>query len=88
MPVSEFWDRYALTFARTVDCGVNAIRFFIGNSIPNLLTDAAILVLPIPFVWKLHLPHLQRMTLSSIFLVGALYAEDSIDQRAITDYIQ
>lgn len=49
MPVSEFWDRYAPPFART-NCRVNAIRFCIGNSIPNIFTDAAILVLHIPFI--------------------------------------
>ena len=71
-PVSGFWDRFSPTHPTNSKCGVNVNQFFEGNSIPNILTDAAILILPMPFVWKLHLPRAQKMALSSIFLLGVL----------------
>ena len=46
--------------------------FFNGNSIPNIITDALLLVLPIPFVWQLQLPRAQKVALTSIFIVGIM----------------
>ncbi|KAI4240744.1 MAG: hypothetical protein L6R40_004989 [Gallowayella cf. fulva] len=51
-------------------CGVNVNQFFNGNSIPNIVTDAALLVLPMPFIWKLHLPKAQKIGLTSVFILG------------------
>ncbi|KAK4209074.1 hypothetical protein QBC37DRAFT_324543 [Rhypophila decipiens] len=45
--------------------------FFLGNSIPNIITDVAILCLPTYEVGKLHLPKSQRVALGLVFLLGA-----------------
>ena len=47
---------------------------FIGNAVPNIVTDVAILTMPLFRVRKLHMPFAQRITLSMIFLLGCLYA--------------
>lgn len=45
--------------------------FFLGNSIPNIITDVAILCLPTYEVGKLNLPRSQRIALGLVFLLGA-----------------
>lgn len=46
-------------------------KFFIGNAVPNIVTDILILCLPLYEIKKLNLPRGQRAMLSSIFLLGA-----------------
>lgn len=70
-PVNAFWMRYDLTTDK-FRCPVNVNQFFDGNSIPNIITDAAILVLPLPYVWRLQLPRAQKLALSSVFALGVL----------------
>ena len=71
-PVSDFWDRFSPTATGPFRCGVNVNQFFDGNSIPNIVTDAALLVLPMPFIWQLHLPRAQKVALTSVFILGIL----------------
>ncbi|KAL8821621.1 MAG: hypothetical protein Q9223_000364 [Gallowayella weberi] len=77
-PVSDFWNRFSPTAKPPFNCGVNVNQFFNGNSIPNILTDAALLVLPIPFVWQLHLPKAQKLGLTSVFILGVFVIGVSI----------
>lgn len=39
--------------------------------IPWIVTDLAILLIPLPMVWNLHLPRLQRVGLASLFMLGS-----------------
>lgn len=41
--------------------------------IPWIVTDLVILLMPLPMVWKLQLPRLQRVGLAGLFLLGGLY---------------
>ncbi|KAI3330091.1 hypothetical protein F4824DRAFT_505450 [Ustulina deusta] len=45
--------------------------FFLGSSIPNIVTDIVILSLPLYEIRKLHLPLRNRAALAGIFLLGA-----------------
>ncbi|RAK95953.1 uncharacterized protein BO80DRAFT_417794 [Aspergillus ibericus CBS 121593] len=51
---------------------INSWLFFVIGSSMNCATDIAILVLPIPSVWRLHLSRMQRVSLVGIFLLGSL----------------
>lgn len=51
---------------------------FIGNAVPNILTDAIILSMPVYHVWKLHLRQAQRVALTGIFMLGAFVIVASI----------
>ena len=51
---------------------INLKGSFIGNAIPNILTDVAILTLPMPKVWHLHTTLIQKGQLSVLFLLGSL----------------
>ncbi|KAL8942327.1 MAG: hypothetical protein Q9211_001444 [Gyalolechia sp. 1 TL-2023] len=81
-PVSEYWNRFAVTDSAP-HCGVNITQFFYGVAIPNILTDAALLVLPMPFIWKLHLPRAQKLALTSIFILGAFVIGVSITRFTV-----
>lgn len=73
-PVPAIWTRFAPIPPPlgSYSCRVNLNQFFTGNSILNIVTDGALLVLPMPFVWQLQLPRTQKLALSSIFVVGIL----------------
>ena len=73
-PVSGFWTRFATPQPKpgSITCGVNDNHFFDGNSVPNIVTDGLLLVLPVPFIWQLNLPRAQKIGVSSAFLLGAL----------------
>lgn len=51
---------------------------FIGNAVPNILTDAIILGMPVYHVWKLHLRLAQRLALTGIFMLGGFVIVASI----------
>lgn len=48
-------------------------KAFVGNAVPNIVTDAAILAMPMGQVWKLQVRLAQKITISCIFLLGCLY---------------
>lgn len=45
---------------------------FIGNAIPNIITDVLILMLPVRQIWKLQMHSAQRLSLIAMFLLGGL----------------
>lgn len=71
LPVNAVWDRFKDPSLMSA-CTVNLNQFFNGNSIPNIVTDAMIIVLPMPFIWQLHLPKSQKIALTNVFILGAL----------------
>ena len=52
-------------------CG-NLVAAYLGQSILALFTDVAVLVLPIPVIWRLHLPIRNRIVLIVTFGVGLM----------------
>lgn len=51
---------------------INKESFFIWTSIPNIVTDVVMLVLPLPIVWNLHNTRRIKAALTFTFLVGSL----------------
>ena len=66
LPVKSTWDPKV-----PGHCG-NRYILDIIDPLPWIITDFAILVLPLPMVWKLHAPTRNKIALSGLFLVGAL----------------
>ena len=58
-------------------CG-NKLLLDILPPIPWIVTDLAILLMPLPMVYKLHLPGIQRVGLAGLFLLGSLYVSESL----------
>lgn len=51
---------------------INLKASFIGNAVPNILTDIAILAMPIRQVWNLHATWAQKVSLLCTFGLGSL----------------
>ncbi|KAI9708375.1 MAG: hypothetical protein M1820_004079 [Bogoriella megaspora] len=69
-PISGFWTRFSPTNPTHPDCTINSNAFYDGNAIPNIITDAVILVLPLRPVWSLQLKKRQKVALTGIFALG------------------
>lgn len=66
-PLAYNWDT-------TIDgtCG-NRQAVYVGAGVSNMVTDFMVLLLPIPFVWRLRMPTASKMSLLGIFCLGILY---------------
>ena len=65
-PVSGFWTR-----APGSQCNIDLRAFFLAISVINIITDVAILVLPIPYVMSLSRSAGQKAAVSGMFLSGS-----------------
>lgn len=67
VPVAKFWNHdlpgHCLSF--------EAVWFF--NASMNIATDVTLLVLPMPLLFKLQLPRMQKIALIGVFAIGILY---------------
>lgn len=66
-PVQHFWES-----GQIASCHVNSLSAYLGNAIPNIITDVIILCLPMPMVWNLHLSTLHKLQITAAFLTGGL----------------
>jgi hypothetical protein len=66
IPVRKLWD------PTVVGGCLDLAEFYYGLQIPNILTDAIILVMPMKVVWGLPISKTQKSLLSGIFVVGIL----------------
>lgn len=67
LPIQGFWDKTIPAV-----CGVDVNSFFIGNAVPNIVTDWALLLLPLPYIWRLHRNTVQKLAIYATFLLGGL----------------
>ena len=67
-PVSYNWDRTQ----QGGHCLGNRGAFTIGVSVPNIVTDVLILLLPLPVIWKLQTHFKKKVALCGIFSLGLL----------------
>ncbi|KAL9084334.1 MAG: hypothetical protein Q9159_005293 [Coniocarpon cinnabarinum] len=66
LPIQGIWDKTIK--AKCID----APTFFIAGSVPDVVVDFMILVLPIAAVWRLQKTIVERISLMAIFLLGSL----------------
>lgn len=66
-PIAKAWDT-----SLPGTC-INLKDSFVGNAVPNILTDIAILSLPVRVVWGLQATLVHRLTVIAVFLLGSLY---------------
>jgi hypothetical protein len=65
-PVAGFWDKTIQATCQNQHLGVYV------NAAGNLVTDIAIILLPLPSLWRLHLPRSQKWALFAIFGIGTM----------------
>ncbi|KAI1454744.1 hypothetical protein F4805DRAFT_460406 [Annulohypoxylon moriforme] len=63
-PIHGFWD---VDIPSTC---INTKWFCVGNGIPNIITDACLLCLPVREVWRLQLSWRSKAGISSLFILG------------------
>ena len=65
-PISYFWAR------KPPGRCINWVAFYRWASLPNILSDIIMLLLPVHSVWKVQVTFKQKMALSGLFLMGGL----------------
>ena len=46
--------------------------FYMGSTVPSIVLDLILLVIPDPFLWRLHMGTSQKIALTVTFLLGYL----------------
>lgn len=57
---------------------IDSVSYWQSMSVHNIVTDVAMLILPLPLLWKLQLRRCQKAALTAIFLLGSLYETHSL----------
>lgn len=73
-PISASWD---IAVAERATC-LHRKYVHLGLSMPNIITDIALVILPVPYVLKLNAPMAQRVVLAGIFTLGIFVCVVSI----------
>ena len=68
-PIHGFWDVFMMN--PPPQC-IDHTKFFIGNSVPNIVADVAILSLPVREVLQLKMTTRARAAVIGMFLLGGL----------------
>ncbi|KAJ5951566.1 uncharacterized protein N7479_009979 [Penicillium vulpinum] len=71
-PIARAWD------TRIPGTCIDLKASFIGNAVPNIVTDILILSLPVRVVWGLHASLTHRLSVIGIFLLGSFVIFTSI----------
>jgi hypothetical protein len=78
IPVECQWDKSNVGSCNCFDI----LSYFRFVSLPNIITDLVILVLPWRMVWHLKLSRSQKLSLTGVFLIGSMYVSFSVCYRA------
>lgn len=49
---------------------IDTLDYFLGVQVPNMILDLIIMILPLPYLWNLHITLSQKIALSGIFILG------------------
>ena len=66
-PIAYAWDKSI----KGGHC-FNQPLYYTMINVPNIATDAVMLVLPMPTVWRLHMPTIRKFGLTLIFVAGCM----------------
>ena len=65
-PIRGYWNKTIKSSCVDIE------KFTIAATVPHVLTDVIVLLLPIRMIWRLQLDHNRKLALSFIFLLGSL----------------
>ncbi|KAJ5899872.1 integral membrane protein [Penicillium taxi] len=66
LPVAKFWDR------SIPGACMDPAKYYYGQQIPNIISDAILLLMPLKVVWDLPIVKSQKCLLAGVFLLGGL----------------
>lgn len=67
LPREALWNPYI----RNIKC-LNAVAAELASAVFNVVSDFAILILPISMVWKLQMQRKKKLAVSAVFATGVL----------------
>lgn len=73
IPLKAAWD-VTITDAKCIP--IRSI--YLGGSVPNVVIDAVVVAMPLPYVWRLHASLPQRLILAGMFVLGTFIAVVSL----------
>ncbi|CAH0027323.1 unnamed protein product [Clonostachys rhizophaga] len=79
LPIRAQWDVTAMATAKCVP----PKSIYLGASLPNVITDLILVLMPIPYVWRLNIALQQRLILAGLFLLGLFICIVSIIRLTI-----
>lgn len=67
-PVAYAWDK-------TIPNGkcFNLGAYYSATNVPNTVTDFAMVIIPMPTIWHLHISKIRKLGLTMIFVCGGMY---------------
>lgn len=68
-PISTLWTVLEKDYENRC---IDRAQFYWIVGMSNIVTDAMILLMPLPIIWELQIPTRQRLAVGGIFLLGAL----------------
>ncbi|RYP23002.1 hypothetical protein DL767_008927 [Monosporascus sp. MG133] len=84
IPVSTIWNELELGYGSAC---VKVHPFYFSIAISDLILDVLIYVLPIPHLWKLHLPGKEKLAVVAIFLLGSIVIAIGITRAIIFHWV-
>ena len=82
-PASFYWTKYT---RKTQGTCIDLTSLLLVTASTNIVTDVALLILPMPLVWKLNIERPQKFAVLGIFLLGGLYVF-LCSVRCVRDYL-
>ena len=67
-PIKSAWDKKVPSGGKCI----NTLAFFQYISIPIVISDVALLIMPLPMIWQLQTNRNQKIALSGVFLMGSI----------------
>lgn len=81
LPIAKFWDPSIPGYC------LSRKGLWFSNAAMHIVTDLAILVIPVPALVGLDLPRRQKVALITIFALGGLYVSPSNGQMDVADSV-
>jgi hypothetical protein len=69
---NPIWHNWGTVPDEMSGCDPNIIYMYQAAAVTNMASDVLILCIPIPFIFKLHMPLRQKLAVLGIFLTGAV----------------
>ena len=65
-PLQFYWNKMIEGYCIDIESSYRT------TGLPNILTDVAMLIIPLPTIWQLRVPRIRKVGLTFIFLTGSM----------------
>jgi len=79
-PISLYWTELEFLWG---DACIQIIPFYQAQAVTDIVTDFAILAMPLRMIWNLHLPTKQKWAVTGMFALGLVASASSIARLVV-----